>query len=60
LVKMLTLEAQLGKLENDTLSTAGRPRRAQRRRPLRERPEATLNNAALSTWTRTPLREQAG
>lgn len=60
LVKMLTLEAQLGKLENGNLSTAGRPRRAQRRPPFRERREATLNNAALSAWPRSLLREQAG
>jgi hypothetical protein len=50
LVKMLALEAQNGRLENDKLPIA-RPR-AQRRAPLGERRDAKLNNAALRTWPR--------
>jgi hypothetical protein len=57
LVKMLAIEAQDGRLENDKLPIA-RPR-AQRRSPPRERQEAKLNNAALRTWPRSRLREQA-
>jgi hypothetical protein len=55
LVKMLAIEAQDGRLENDKLPIA-RPR-AQRRSPPAERREAKLNNAALRTWPR--LRVQA-
>jgi hypothetical protein len=57
LVKMLAIEAQDGRLENDKLPIA-RPR-AQRRSPPEERQEAKLNNAALRTWPRSRLREQA-
>jgi hypothetical protein len=57
LAKMLALEAQDGRLENDKLAIA-RPR-AQHRAPPGERQEAKLNNAALRTWPRSRLREQA-
>ncbi len=57
LVKMLALEAQDSRLENDKLLIA-RPR-AQRRSPPRERREAKLNNIALRTWPRSHLRNQA-
>ena len=53
LVKMLTLEAQDGRLENDTLPIA-RPR-PQRRSLSGETREAQLNNA-LRTWPRLRLR----
>jgi hypothetical protein len=50
LVKMLALEAQIGRPENDKLPIART--RAQRRAPLGERRDAQLNNAALRTWPR--------
>jgi hypothetical protein len=50
LVKMLALEAQEGRLENDKLPIACS--RAQRRSPPRERRELKLNNAALRSWPR--------
>jgi hypothetical protein len=57
LVKMLAIEAQDLRLENDKLPIA-RPG-AQRRSSARESQEGKLNNAALRTWPRSRLREQA-
>jgi hypothetical protein len=57
LVKMLAIEAQDSRLQNDKLPIA-RPR-AQRRSLPEERQEAKLNNAALRTWPRSRLREPA-
>ena len=57
LVKMLALEAQDGRFVSNKLPIArlGAPRRS----PPKERRGATLNNAALRAWTRSPLCEQA-
>jgi hypothetical protein len=57
LVKMLAIEVQDGRLENDKLPIA-RPR-TQRRSPPAALQEPKLNNAALRTWPRSRLREPA-
>jgi hypothetical protein len=54
LVKMLSLEAQGARLENDKFPVARLP--VQRRLSSGESREAQLNNAALLTWPRLRLR----
>ena len=56
LVKMLAIEAQDLRLENDKLPIA-RPL-AQRRSPPAERREAKLNNAALRIWPRLSVQAE--
>ena len=54
LAKMLALEAPGGRLKNDRPPTA--LARVKRRSPPADRQAAQLNNAALLTWPRLPMR----